>query len=240
MVISHKYKYVFIETPQTGCSAIRNELIENYSGELILSKHSVYSHFLAIASSEEKKYFVFSSIRNPLDKCVSTFLKYKTNHNNRFTNKIVTNWRKALFQYRDRVVFKKVISNDFAFIDYLKIIKPYDDISTLDHRNFGFIIRFETLNNDFIKVLKILDINPKRNLPKFNSTATKKDFNIYYKDLEVQKLAFNKLAVFMDYWDYKFPSYFPNNRISLVQNLQWKVNHVIRIFTWRHLRKRMK
>ena len=77
MVISHYYKYIFIETPQTGCSAIRNELLENYKGEIILNKHSVYSEFLASASKEEREYFAFSSIRNPLDKHTSSFLKLK-------------------------------------------------------------------------------------------------------------------------------------------------------------------
>jgi hypothetical protein len=42
-------------------------LCELYDGEKILSKHSRYHEFLKIASEEEKKYFVFSGIRNPMD-----------------------------------------------------------------------------------------------------------------------------------------------------------------------------
>ena len=56
MVISHRFKYLFIETPQTGSWAIRDELIKNYHGLPILSKHSVFSEFLEIASEEEKTY----------------------------------------------------------------------------------------------------------------------------------------------------------------------------------------
>ena len=241
MLISHKYKYVFIETPQTGCSAIRNELIENYSGEIILSKHSVYSHFLAIATSEEKKYFVFSSIRNPLDKSVSTFLKFKTNHRNRYTNKIdINDYRKSLLIYRDRLFFRKVVKPDFSFKNYLESIKPYDGISTLDHKKFNFIIRFENLNDDFKKVLKQLQIKSVRDLPLYNATATKKDYNNFYEDLEVQKLAFKKFAVFMNYWNYKFPSNFDDNKISYSQIIKWKIYHIIRIFIWSYYRKGLK
>ena len=62
MIISDKYRYVFIQTPMTGSSAVAKELMENYDGRAILSKHAVYSTFLANANSEQKKYFVFSGI----------------------------------------------------------------------------------------------------------------------------------------------------------------------------------
>ena len=82
MVISHEHRYLFVELPHTGSTAIHAELCSNYTGENILHKHAYYHEFLKVASSEEKKYFAFSGLRNPLDEAVSIFFKYKTNHGN--------------------------------------------------------------------------------------------------------------------------------------------------------------
>src|SRR6476469_8280254 len=86
MVISHKHKYLFIEVYRTGSTAISSELCELYDVEKILSKHSRYHEFLKIASEEEKQYYVFSGIRNPMDMVVSGYLKMKTDHKGRYTN----------------------------------------------------------------------------------------------------------------------------------------------------------
>src|SRR5690242_2440526 len=92
MVISDKYKYVFVELPLTGSTAISNELCEMYDGKKILRKHSKYQEFLEVAKEEQKKYFVFSGIRNPMDLVVSEFLKKKNNHKQRYTTP--SEWRR--------------------------------------------------------------------------------------------------------------------------------------------------
>lgn len=70
MVISDKYKYLFVELPHTGSTAISRELCEYYDGTQILSKHIFYHQFLKTATPKRKNYFVFSCIRKPLV-CVS-------------------------------------------------------------------------------------------------------------------------------------------------------------------------
>src|SRR3989344_2092106 len=57
MIISHKYKYVFIELSRTASEAISCELCEFYAGERILWKHASYRDFEKIAGSKEKKYY---------------------------------------------------------------------------------------------------------------------------------------------------------------------------------------
>ena len=86
MIISHKHRYLFVELPHTASSAIRHELREYYDGVPILQKHSYYHQFLEIASEQEQRYFVFSTIRNPLDVTVTLYFKYKSNHKGAFTN----------------------------------------------------------------------------------------------------------------------------------------------------------
>ena len=80
MIISHIHRYLFVELPRTGSSAVSKELILNYDAENILRKHATYRDFLKQASKQEKEYFVFSSIRNPMDKILSLYFKYKTDH----------------------------------------------------------------------------------------------------------------------------------------------------------------
>ena len=54
MIISHKYKYVFVGLPLAASTAISKELCEQYDGKAILAKHSIYQDFLKIATEEEK------------------------------------------------------------------------------------------------------------------------------------------------------------------------------------------
>ena len=75
MIISHQHKYLFVELPRTGTTAVSRELRLMYAGTRILRKHSSYQEFLRKASDEEKKYFVFTCIRNPLDDAVSHYFK---------------------------------------------------------------------------------------------------------------------------------------------------------------------
>ena len=67
MIISHKYKFLFIGLPFSASSAISKELYTKYEGEPYLRKHSLYHEFIKIATIVEKKYFVFAVLRNPME-----------------------------------------------------------------------------------------------------------------------------------------------------------------------------
>ena len=86
MIISHKYKYLFIGLPLAASTAISKELCEQYEGIPILSKHSIYQDFLKTATEEEKKYKVIACARNPLDISVSYYTKMINNSSGNFTN----------------------------------------------------------------------------------------------------------------------------------------------------------
>ena len=59
MIVSDKYKYLFIQHPTTASTSIALELCLKYDGKPILWKHANYRDFLTIATEEQKKYFVF-------------------------------------------------------------------------------------------------------------------------------------------------------------------------------------
>lgn len=52
MVISHKYKHLFIEVPSTASTAISAELREHYGGELILGNTPTTPSFDACFEAE--------------------------------------------------------------------------------------------------------------------------------------------------------------------------------------------
>src|SRR5258706_6588454 len=159
MFILDKYKYVFVELPLSGSTAVSNELCDLYGGEKILRKHSKYQEFLKIATEEQKKYFVFSGIRNPMDLVVSEFLKIKNNHKQRYTTP--SEWRRNGGTLSDESLklYDEITKNNLSFGDYFKkhFKLPYDNWSSLAHKKFDFIVRFENLRNDFNEVLKRLD-----------------------------------------------------------------------------------
>lgn len=236
MIISDKYKYVFIQTPMTGSSAVAKELLENYGGRAILSKHAVYSTFLAKASDEQRRYFVFSGVRHPLDKMVSTYQKMVNNHNERFTRKLNSDPRKAIFQIRDRLKFRKVQSG-WSYGEFLKHTKVYDEVSSLDHDKFHFVMKFETLESDFEKVLTLLDIPLIRKLPRFNSTEQKRDYMEFYNTDEIRRIAVKKMGPFIEKSSYSFPEHWGECKSSNWYQLKYRFWHILRIISWRYLRR---
>lgn len=202
MIISHKYKYLFIQTEKTASTAIAKELCKNYNGAPILWKHARYEDFLAIATPKEKKYFIFAGIRNPLDAVVSLYYMRKKGIDNKSTN--------FLFKIRENLKKHNFIKKNNA--DFTMFFKKFygnkiynNDWKTRKFHLLNYIYRYENLQKDFSEILKKIGIKQKRPLPLFWETPNKKkDFESYYsKDIQPRaKIVFNK---YMKKWNYKFP-----------------------------------
>ncbi len=194
MVISHKYKYLFIQLDKTASTAIAKELVENYGGQPTLWKHARYEDFMKVASPEEKKYFIFSGIRNPLDVVVSYYHYFKNGGNREYT----LNNKKYIY----------IKEKNATFVEYFKRFHANEIYREWKMKNFdklNYIYRYENIEEDFAAALKMLKIAQKRGLPIFNRTEGKREnYELYYTP-EIQGMAKIVFNEFMKEWDYKFP-----------------------------------
>lgn len=238
MVISHKYRYLFVELPRTGSTAISKELCEHYDGSRILYKHATYEAFLRSAAPEEKKYFVFSGIRNPMDDVVSLYFKYLTDHKRRFSNANKRAKRKGLVGYLTTRRFNFVQAHEFDFSTYFTRYyrMPYDNWSSLSHGRFNFVIRFEHLQDDFAQALKLIGVEPVRPLPAVNPTSgRKRDFMSYYTP-DIAPYARRVFGPYMRRWNYSFPAEWGDGAVSRRSEWEYRFFGVFRRFYWRYLR----
>lgn len=193
MVISHKYKYIFIELPRTGTTAITDQLLKFYNGERILIKHASYRNLKKFYGNKYDDYFVFSSIRNPMERTISIYQKLR---NGSFKPK-----SKFFFGRRIKFVKKNSSFEDY-FLKFHKL--PYDDWSSLDHHNFDHLIRFESLQADFKIVLKKLGITQIQEIPVINKTKKKKNFTDYFTP-KIQGRATKVFSPHCDKFGYEIP-----------------------------------
>lgn len=192
MIISHKYKYVFIQVPRTASSSIGKELCYNYAGEPILYKHACYDDFLKQANPEEKEYFVFAGMRNPLDCIVTEYFRRKEGKG---IEQNALNLEKYLF----------IRDNNASFQEFLKKFhnhfhKPGKSFI----KGVDFVYKYENLQQDFSRILDILGIEQKRPLPQFNRTTGKTDYFLSYFTIEVQPMVRIVLGKRMKKYGYEF------------------------------------
>ena len=81
---------------------------------------------------------------------------------------------------------------------FYSILKVYDEVSSLDHSKLNYVMKFETLESDFEKVLTQLNIPLVRKLPRFNSTEQKKDYMDFYKSEKIRRIAIKKMGPFLE------------------------------------------
>lgn len=181
MIISYKYKYIFIGLPFSASSAISKELLEHYDGEALLAKHSN----IPLLKSERsdinlKEYYVFAVYRNPVEICFSVYNKFLTNAYGVFTDSkyFIENGGHVTKRAREKyeiVQNEKLSFEDFLIRYYSKL--PYDNFLSLNKDYLKGIIYFDRLNEGFLECLKEIGIGAKRDLPLHNTT--KKEIESY-------------------------------------------------------------
>lgn len=239
MIISHKYKYLFVELPHTASTSISSELCQYYDGSKIIRKHAFYHEALKIPVFKRDSYFVFSCIRNPIDQEITIFLRYKNNIKRKDNHERLIRFAKKRTLTKGSLRrYKFIEERDSDFKTYFNrfFILPYSNWSVLDHKRFDFIIRFENVQQDFKKALELIGIKQVRPLPWLNKTKGKNgDFLSYYSPELIDK-AKRIFGPFMKEWDYQFPPEWGENSISLKTQIEYHAVNLIRKFWWRHIR----
>jgi hypothetical protein len=230
-----------VEVAHTGTTAISRELRENYDGSPILRKHAHYSEFLKVASPEEKDYFVFASIRNPLDEAVSLYFKYRTNHKRKFTRarEIPAKQGKTSLTNTNLRIFNFIQETGADFSTFFrKTYKlPYTNVRSVCYKSCDFVIRFENIQADFAKALELIGIEAVRPLPQVNKTSGReRNFSSYYTP-EIIDQAKKVFGPFMRRWGYEFPAGWGEESRSWWNDLEFYGVDTVRSFYWKHLRR---
>jgi len=240
MIISEEHKYVFIEFPQTGCSAVGRELMEHYGGTRILYKHAQLHNFMKQASPEQKKYFTFSTIRNPMDVVVSKYFKFKSDHENYATKKVKHGkLRKLIMPGYEKARHDFIVQNNADFESFfLKYYTwPYSAWSIMGHHQLDHVMRFENLSAEFEEVLKKIGIPAVRPLPLYNKTGAKaKDFTAYYASKEARLRAIEVFGPYMKEWGYEFPQHWPELQETKPADGKYAFVNTFRKAYWKYLR----
>lgn len=228
MIVSRQYEYLFVELPHTASTAISHELCEKYDGVEILHKHAHYHEFLEVATREERNYFVFAGIRNPLDVAVTLYFKKKTNHQGFFTNPIY--WRKhgGHVSRSELEVFHFIQEEEADFPTCFKRFYklPYDSWGSPSPDDFDFIIHYENLQQDFATVLDRLGIEQVRPLPLINKTEDKGNYLSYYTP-DIRDQARRIFGPYMRLWGYDFPSEWEKHYVPWFSQVLF---HTLRFF----------
>lgn len=235
MILSDRHRYLFVELPHTGSTAVAAELCAHYGGRPVLHKHARYHQFLAQAASPQRLYFVFSGVRNPLDEAVTYYFRYKTDHQGRYSSP--ANWKCNGGSVSDHSVaqYRFISDHQADFATYLRRFyrKPYDNWSNMAHRRMDYLIRFEALQADFAAVLERLGIEPVRPLPVLNKTAgRRRTFSEYYPP-ELRPWAARIFGPFLLHWGYRLPPEWGALRVPLSSRLLFHLLRPLRRVRWR-------
>jgi hypothetical protein len=238
MVISDKYKYVYFELAHTGTTAISNELVEHYDGIKVLQKHTNYYEFMRWATPEQKRYYQFSGIRNPLDEAVSVYNKFVSDHKGRFSNPNMAEEKGGNVTSKQAAKYRYIKSEKANFAEFfLRFYRyPYDNSSAIRHRKMNCIIRFESIQEDFSAVLKDLGLTPVREIPKINPTANKERNWMQAYDPAAVRHAMGIFGPFMNTWDYRFPEEWGPVTIPWQSMLLYRLLKPVRCFYWQQFR----
>jgi hypothetical protein len=168
MLISHKYKFLFVAVPKTATTSIQECLLEFGDCELVPPKHKYAKQAKAeLAPEIWDEYFKFAFVRNPYD------------------------WMLSWYFYRQRPQFREGkghqrYTGNTSFEDFIRFDKewPTTQIEFLTDDDgkclVDFIGRYENLQHDFNVVCSQLDL-PEFKLPARNVSANDVSPDRFYK-----------------------------------------------------------
>jgi len=214
-MISLKYNFLFIHVPKTGGNSIQN-ILADYSEDTLtdnedhqdgierfelcnstynLKKHSKLKRYRKVLPAKlYQRLFKFATIRNPWDKMISLYFS---------PHRGTDMW--------DRDNFIQLVENTPTLQDFVTLPSFRDRLGEklglptrpkpLDH-DIDYLIRFESLNDDFKEVCRKIGLPAAPELPVRNK-GNRKHYGIYYDD-ELIDLVARKFRNEIDFGNYSF------------------------------------
>ncbi len=200
-MISFQKRFLFVHIPKTAGNSIQS-ILRDYSEDEIVAlrgeqdgierfglrnpkykirKHSTLAEYRAALGEERfRGFYKFTCVRNPWERMVSYY----------FTpTQQVGPW--------DRKEFRKIILKALSVADYLRLAEGEED----PFGNVDYVMRFETLADDFRHVCAALDI-PAAPLPQYNRSS-REHYAKYYDD-ELRELVRKRFAPEIERFGYTF------------------------------------
>ena len=239
MIISHKFKFLFIGLPFSASSAISKELHLEYAGESYLRKHSLYHEFKNVATKTELKYFVFAVLRNPMEIAVTVYEKMKANSKGNFTNTALFSENGGHISKQQRQRFNYIKDNNSSFQQYFKKFhqKPYDNLSSLTIDDCDFVIKYETIAEDYLLALKKAGVSNPKPLPVANKTVGKKNDLLGYYTNDIKGISIAVFGPFLEKYNYSFPEEWGVVKTPLKSKLEFLVFGVLRKINQKYFKK---
>jgi len=200
-MISLQKRFLFVHIPKTAGNSIQSVLRDYSEDQLValrkeqdgierfglrnptykLRKHSTLSEYNdALGDEQFCKLYKFTAVRNPWDRMVSYYFTPTQNPET---------W--------NRKKFREIISKAVSVPDYLRLEDGEDD----PFANVDYIMRFESLADDFGAVCTAIDISPPT-LPQYNR-SNREHYSKYYDD-ELRELVRSRFAAEIERFGYVF------------------------------------
>lgn len=225
MVISHKHRFVFVEIPHTGSHSISEQLVKYYDAEPILRKHANVTQFMGQASADERQYFKFATVRNPLDALTTDYSKIVGNHKGQYTNPAMRIENGGHITAQHLKEFRFVHEESSTFRDFFDAFRSrqYNNWFLIGDQHFDYVIRFESLQDGYSEVLRKLGLEQHEPVGHVNPTKAKKKSWGEYFTPDMYKKAAWYYGPFMKKWGYPFPDSWGPVSVPLVAQLQFSL-----------------
>ena len=231
MVVSHKYKYIFIHNDKAAGTAMRHHLrkheetfapafIGHWHGSMTQELWDEHKHIMNGFLGQHSKpytikayfdlmgwnwndYFKFGMVRNPFDRIVSMY---------EWRRSVIPASSKNPENKGNRVNLNKIASEaDCEFKDFvIKKTQPWNSQLNYFYSKkdcvVDFIGRYENLEEDFKHIIKTILPNVSDELctlQKINHSVRKKDYRSYYND-ETRKIVEDRCADELELLGYKY------------------------------------
>jgi hypothetical protein len=186
MLVNKRYKFLFVHIQKTAGSSICDNLQELRGTKYLGRQHSFLSHYKIPGG-----YFKFAFVRNPWERLVSWYnmMTYRKVHND-FSAYLLAN-ANNFSEFLDCTDIIVETKDTFKMdkVDYVKSI-AFNQLDYLTDRDgkigVDFIGRFESLQDDYNKVMKAIGL-PGKNLKHINK-YDRDDYRKYYTEEDIEKV----------------------------------------------------
>lgn len=236
MIINRAERYIFVQVPHTGSTAVGRELQRHYAGQPICSKHSTFTELQRREGKEFSEFFVFAAIRNPIDEVRSLYYKLKHDHKGIYSNPENYVQNGGWIQRRGQRRFHFVQRRGVTFEEYLKRYYrlPYVNWITYECSKYDFIMRFERLQHDFADALARIGLSQIRPLPTVNVTdKPESSFESAYPPIVHEHVA-KVFGPYMEYWNYELPAHWDVRGPTVLHAVLFKIMLIVKGLYWRH------